>query len=131
MSDGIHSGPVPLPPHRTTPLGAYLRQWREARHRSQTCVAKAWGVHHSMVSRVESGTRDLHPDQAPVLAKLFGIPEWEVALMICGYDPKTVKADLRREVLHTVISESERLVFAMDRQDAGRTAAIDQEAEAA
>lgn len=127
MSTPFHPGGLAtLPPQRQTPMGTYLREWRMAQvpRISQTKLSEMMGWDHSYVSRVENGTRDVGVSQAVVLAEVLDIPEWEVALLICGYDPETVREAireelrpiLRREALLRIMDDSEREVFTMDRK---------------
>lgn len=96
--------------HATTPLARMLRQYRNMHRMSQTRFAEYLDFDHSYISRVESGTRTIHPDNIPMLAERLQIDEAHLALAICGIDPDayehSIRADERIRIVQEITKEA-------------------------
>lgn len=56
----------------------YLLEWRRERGMTQVEVARALDTDHSTVGRWERGERQVPLKKQAALAKLFGIPVWQL-----------------------------------------------------
>lgn len=91
--------------HATTPLARMLRQYRDMHRMSQTRFAEYLDFDHSYISRVESGTRTIHPDNIPMLAERLQIDEAHLALAICGIDPDAYEQSIRDDERSRIVQE--------------------------
>ena len=93
----------------TTPppeIGRMLRAFRLAHNNmSQTALADLLSVNHTLVSRIESGTRHPHASQAAHYARCLGLPVMDVAMAICELDPRAVRADIEAELRPVLFRE--------------------------
>ncbi len=55
-----------------------LKRLREKRGLSQKAAAEALSIHHSTLSKYESGKRSVHPDHFPRFANLYGVTTAEI-----------------------------------------------------
>ena len=65
-----------------------LRELREARKLTQQEVAKLLDIDHTTVSRHESGSRDLSPEDIQKYARLYKVESYELFI-----DPKDLQGE--------------------------------------
>ena len=87
-----------LPATNDTVLARIIRERRQAMGLSQSKLADRLYCDHSLVSRIESGTRSPSIDLVANLGNVMEIPLADLALAVHGLDPETIRAELRREV---------------------------------
>jgi transcriptional regulator with XRE-family HTH domain len=65
----------PHPSVRSRQVSSQLRQYREKAGMTGTDAAKALGMSQSKISRMETGSRPLHPDDVAALLGMYKVPE--------------------------------------------------------
>lgn len=70
----------PAPPEAPVPFGAWVAERRGAFRWSQAQLAARVGISPSLLSKVESGERQLAPERFAALAEAFGETEVKIAL---------------------------------------------------
>jgi transcriptional regulator with XRE-family HTH domain len=98
------------PPRQVTALGTLVRRRRQELGLTQARLGELLGFDHSMVGRLESGHRQIHPQHVGAIARILQVPEADVALAICGLDPGTVREEIRAEFRAELLPALERLL---------------------
>jgi transcriptional regulator with XRE-family HTH domain len=93
-----------------TAIGTLVRRRRQELDLTQATLGELLGFDHSMIGRLESGHRQLHPQHVGAMARILQVPEADVALAICGLDPGAVREEIRAEFRAELLPALERLL---------------------
>ena len=97
----------------TTPLGHLIRARREVLGLSQGKLAPMVGMDVSMISRLEAGSRDLHPSNIPAFAAALDVSEVTLAMAVCRLTLDDLRAAIRAEMIDEVLASVRDAVAGM------------------